>query len=81
MVPPPPRAPGVSGVVHQVSVSPGGVPKLAIESGHVGPLGLLDDGHTEVFDGGADKALCLYSLEVTDDLAHEDHSQAPGVAG
>ena len=71
----------MSGVVHQVSVSAGGVPKLPIESGYVGPLGLLDDGHIESFHGGADKALCLISLEVIETIASEDHSLAPGTAG
>jgi MOSC domain-containing protein YiiM len=71
----------VSGVVHQVSISPGGVPKLPIDSGYVGPLGLVDDGHAESFHGGADKALCLYSLEVIEGLASEGHSLAPGAAG
>ena len=71
----------MSGVVHQVSVSAGGVPKLAIDSGYVGSLGLLDDGHTESFHGGPDKALCLYSLEVIEELAAEGHSMAPGAAG
>ena len=71
----------MSGVVHQVSVSPGGVPKSAIASGYVGPLGLLDDGHTGAFHGGANRALCLYSLEVIESLAREGHSLAPGAAG
>jgi MOSC domain-containing protein YiiM len=71
----------VSGIVHQVSVSAGGVPKLAISSGYVASLGLLDDGHTESFHGGADKALCLFSLEVIEELGREGHSLAPGAAG
>lgn len=71
----------MSGVVHQVSVSPGGVPKLAIESGYVGLLGLLEDGHTDAFHGGPDKALCLYSFEVIESLASQGHSVAAGAAG
>ena len=71
----------MTGAVHQVSVSNGGVPKLGIESGYVGRLGLLDDKHTDPFHGGPDKALCLYSLEVITGLAHEGHSIAPGAAG
>ena len=71
----------MNGVVHQVSVSAAGVPKLPIESGYVGPLGLIDDGHAESFHGGAQKALCLYSLEVIDDITRDGHSLAPGAAG
>ena len=64
-----------------MSVSAGGVPKLPIDSGYVGPLGLLDDRHTESFHGGADKALCLFSLEVIETIASDGHSLAPGTAG
>jgi MOSC domain-containing protein YiiM len=81
MVPDAERSDGVSGVVHQVSVSAGGVPKSSIESGYVGPLGLLDDGHNDSFHGGPDKALCLYSLEVIEAIASEGHSLVPGAAG
>ena len=71
----------MTGSVHQVSVSAGGVPKLRIESGYVGTLGLLDDRHADPSHGGPDKALCLYSLEVISGLAHEGHPIAPGAAG
>ena len=71
----------MSGAVHQVSVSAGGVPKLAIEAGFVGTSGLIDDRHTESFHGGPDQALCLYSLEVIEGLAAEGHSIVPGSAG
>jgi MOSC domain-containing protein YiiM len=71
----------VSGAVHQISVSRGGVPKVAIATGFVDRSGLIDDGHIEAFHGGPDKALCLYSLEVIEGLAAEGHSIAPGSAG
>ena len=71
----------MSGIVHQVSVSAGGVPKRPISSGFVGALGLVDDRHLESFHGGTDKALCLFSLEVIESLAAEGHSIAPGFAG
>ena len=71
----------MSGAVHQISVSKGGVPKVAIETGFVDRSGLIDDGHIEAFHGGPDKALCLYSLEVIEGLAAEGHSIAPGSAG
>jgi MOSC domain-containing protein YiiM len=71
----------MSGCVHQVSVSSGGVPKRAIDSGYVGKLGLLDDRHTDRFHGGPDKALCLFSLEVIEGLATEGHAVVPGAAG
>ena len=71
----------MNGEVHQISVSSGGVPKLAIESGFVDHSGLIDDGHIEAFHGGTGKALCLYSFEVIESLASEGHSIVPGSAG
>jgi MOSC domain-containing protein YiiM len=71
----------VSGVVHQISVSGGGVPKSAVDSSYVGPLGLLEDAHTESFHGGPEKALCLYSLEIIRQLQSDGHPLAPGSAG
>lgn len=81
MVPDAQRNDGVTGVVHQVSVSAGGVPKHSISSGYVGSLGLLEDSHNDSFHGGPDKALCLFSLEVIEAIAREGHSLAPGAAG
>ena len=71
----------MSGEVHQIAVSGGGVPKLPIEAGFVDLSGLIDDGHFEAFHGCPDKALCLYSLEVIESLAAEGHSIVPGSAG
>ena len=70
------------GRVHQVSVSPGGVPKLPVPEAHVGALGLLGDAvrHTK-FHGGPDRAVCLYSLERIDALRAEGHALFPGALG
>ena len=81
MVPSPQRCDGVTGIVHQVSVSGGGVPKVPVDGGYVGKLGLVDDHHTQSFHGGTDKALCLFSLEVIEIMAREGHSIVPGAAG
>ena len=71
----------MSGVVQQISVSGGGVPKTAIAGGYVGSSGLIEDAHLEPFHGGLEKALCLYSLEVIQQLAAEGHPITPGAAG
>src|SRR5438067_433229 len=47
--------------VVQVSISPGGVPKMAVPEAEVTPLGLEGDLHADVLNhGGPDRALCLY---------------------
>lgn len=70
------------GHVHQVSVSPGGVPKLAVSEGVVTRLGVVGDGHDDMrHHGGPDRALCLFSLEVIERMQSEGHGMAPGHAG
>jgi MOSC domain-containing protein YiiM len=74
-------APGAGRVV-QVSVSPGGVPKLAVPVGRVTPLGLEGDGHRDrEHHGGPDRALCLFSLERIEGLQAEGHRVEPGTLG
>lgn len=68
--------------VHQVSVSNGGVPKLAVERAQITPLGLAGDQHTDIkHHGGEMRAVCLFSLEVIQLLQAEGHSLLPGSTG
>jgi MOSC domain-containing protein YiiM len=69
--------------VAQVNVSPGGVPKLAIEGAWVGRLGLEGDAHTEPepMHGGPDQAVCLYTLESIGRVAADGHRAFPGAFG
>jgi MOSC domain-containing protein YiiM len=67
--------------VVQVSVSPGGVPKRAVDGAWLGPLGLEGDGHRFRSHGGPDRALCLYALERIEALQAEGHAITPGAAG
>jgi MOSC domain-containing protein YiiM len=67
--------------VVQVSVSAGGVPKRAVPSAWLGPLGLEGDAHRFRAHGGPDRALCLYALEQIDALRAEGHAIEPGAAG
>jgi MOSC domain-containing protein YiiM len=47
--------------IHQLNVSPGGVPKLSIEEATVTQLGIVgDDCRFPEFHGGPDRALCLF---------------------
>ncbi|MBF2034060.1 MAG: MOSC domain-containing protein [Leptolyngbyaceae cyanobacterium T60_A2020_046] len=68
--------------IFQISISPGGVPKLPIPEAEVGPMGLVGDGHNAPdIHGGPDKAVCLWSQEVIEQLREEGHNLAAGYAG
>ena len=70
------------GVVHQVSLSKGGVPKLAVPEAWANPLGLEGDGHNHpLVHGGPSKALLLVSLEDLDALRAEGFPVFPGALG
>jgi MOSC domain-containing protein YiiM len=72
----------VSGIIVQLSISNGGVPKRAIEAAMVGPLGLAGDDHTDLrHHGGPERAVCFYSMELLEALAAEGHPVAPGALG
>ena len=67
----------------QVSISPGGVPKLPVQSAEVTAMGITGDGHDEPpwVHGGIERALCLWSLEVIEALNAEGHQLFAGAAG
>lgn len=68
--------------VHQVSLSDGGVPKLAVPSALVTIDGLVGDRQrNRKYHGGPDRAICLFSLEVIETLRAEGHSIRPGSSG
>ena len=72
----------MTGVVLQISVSNGGVPKRAVERGIVWEEGLQGDRQADLrAHGGPSRALCLYSLEVIDKLRAEGHAVRPGTTG
>jgi len=72
-----------SGRVASVNVSPGGVPKLPVAEQWVGRLGLADDRHNEPepMHGGADQAVCLYSMEAIERVVGDGHNAFPGAFG
>jgi len=75
-------APSATGVVVQVNASDGGVPKHAVPEGWVSPSGLAGDHQAErLHHGRPFQALCLWSLEVIEELAADGHPIAPGAAG
>ncbi len=70
------------GRIHQLSVSQGGVPKLAVRESYAGPLGLQGDNQrNRKYHGGPLQALLLVSLEDLEQLRQEGFPVGPGSLG
>jgi MOSC domain-containing protein YiiM/catechol 2,3-dioxygenase-like lactoylglutathione lyase family enzyme len=70
------------GLVHQVSSSKGGVPKLPLEVAEVTELGVAGDRQAQLgIHGGPKRALCLFALELIEELRAGGHPIVPGGAG
>ena len=70
------------GRIVQISVSPGGVPKLAVDAARVTADGVEGDSHrNRQYHGGPDRAVCLYSMDAIRTLLAEGHAVAPGTLG
>jgi MOSC domain-containing protein YiiM/ribosomal protein S18 acetylase RimI-like enzyme len=70
------------GRVVQVSVSPGGVPKLPVAEACVRRMGLDGDRHRgDRVHGGPLRAVCLLGIEVIEALQAEGHPIFPGSVG
>jgi len=68
--------------VHQINLSKGGVPKLPVDEAVIDETGVVGDVQADrVHHGRPEQALCLYSLEVIEELQREGHPIAPGAAG
>ncbi len=68
--------------VYQINTSNGRVPKLPTESAEISDSGIVGDHQADqVHHGSPDQALCLYSLEVIEQLESEGHPIYPGAAG
>ena len=71
-----------TGVIVQISVSNGGVPKRAVDRAIVWEEGLEGDRQADLrVHGGPTRAVCLYSFEVIEKLRAEGHPIAPGSTG
>jgi MOSC domain-containing protein YiiM len=72
----------VTGRIHQISLSAGGVPKRPVDSAVVNTRGIVGDSQADtVHHGHPEQALCVWSLEVIEGLQREGHPIAPGFAG
>src|SRR5690349_20153401 len=70
------------GQVVQVSISPGGLPKMAIEVGLIEALGLVGDRHAHPnIHGGPAKAILLVSAEMVDELVGRGYPLFYGALG
>jgi MOSC domain-containing protein YiiM len=72
----------MTGRVHSINVSPGGVPKRAIPEAWIDVLGVGDDRQgNQRIHGGPDRAVSLYSLELINALRDEGHPIDVGSTG
>jgi MOSC domain-containing protein YiiM len=70
------------GIVSQVSLSKGGVPKLAVPAGEVGPLGILGDVQKNTkYHGGPRQALLWITAEGLAELREQGFPVVPGSLG
>jgi MOSC domain-containing protein YiiM len=70
------------GTVTQLSVSPGGLPKLPVDEAEVTWKGMDGDRQaTRLHHGRPWQALCIWSSEVIDDFRRQGHPLEPGRAG
>jgi MOSC domain-containing protein YiiM len=70
------------GLISQIGMSLGGVPKLPVPRARVTVLGLDGDAQNDTrHHGGPERALCLYSLERIQALQTEGHPVMPGAVG
>ena len=70
------------GRIVQISVSPGGVPKLRVPSARITRLGVEGDRQRDhEHHGGPERAVCLFSLEQIRALRAEGHAIEPGAIG
>lgn len=72
----------MEGRIFQLSVSNGGVPKLAVREAVLTPGGLEGDRQRDLrYHGGPQRALCLFALERVLELQAEGHPIFPGSVG
>jgi MOSC domain-containing protein YiiM len=68
--------------VHQINVSEGGIPKYPLLEAIVGKEGLAGDAQrNRKLHGGPERAVCLYSLDLIEQLQDEGHPIEPGSSG
>jgi MOSC domain-containing protein YiiM len=72
----------LTGLIHQLNCSGGGVPKTPVGEALLTPTGLVCDRQAKTrIHGGPERALCLYALELIHTLQAEGHPIFPGSVG
>ena len=66
--------------IFQINVGRG-MPKTGVPTSEITMQGLAGDGHTRIYHGGIERAVCLYSLERILILQAEGHPIYPGATG
>ncbi len=70
------------GRIFQISVSPGGVPKMRVEEAVVTEAGLAGDRQADLrAHGGPERALCLFAVEQLAIMQNEGHRVFAGATG
>lgn len=68
--------------IHQLNCSNGGVPKVPVADAALTPAGLAGDWQRDRrYHGGPERALCLFALELIEELRAEGHPIFPGSTG
>ena len=71
----------MTGTVVHVSVSQGGIPKLAVPSAELTEIGIAGDAWRYPFHGGRRKAILLITIEGIDELISHGFPLFPGALG
>ncbi len=70
------------GILAQLNTSNGGIPKTSVLAARVTEAGVEGDRQTNrKVHGGSDRAICLYSVELYDDLRKDGIDLQPGAVG
>ena len=68
--------------IHQISASRGGVPKRPLPQAEVNDRGItVDQQRDKMHHGSPDQALCLFALELIEELQEAGHPIFPGSTG
>jgi len=72
----------MSGILAQLNVSPGGLPKTSIPSAHVSRDGVAGDWQrNRKYHGGPDRAICIFSEELYEWLRDDGIDMTNGAVG
>ena len=73
---------GRTGTIRSINLSGGGVPKQSATDAQVARSGLIGDAHDDtIHHGGAERAICIYPLELIGKLQREGHPIDVGTTG